>query len=984
MAAVSGTLVAKILLFLWFVFRPPIDCSQLFLLFLDKPPYLYPIYHHKPCHEKGSEASHENGRFGEETEVARVRRYLRNGTEVRMTIVETPTERGTDIEVPLTTPDEAEVAALEIGNTGSVTPEGRDPPDATVIETMRGRTSERSRRVAKVDLDSLLDAEDEMMKTMGFGGFDTTKNKKVEGNIGGTAKINKPRKFRQYMNPSHYSAIMGEEFIGCVVYVDCGNFGNYQGRLSAINLKDMTITLTDAMKNGQKSNKKFVLNSAEVTDLKVLEVAPCVMRANTHTTISNSKSNAESKNGKEDTQRSEKVRNEAKKPQNKEKSRPEQVNGSKKSPEVGKNDGGVAGIMQKLMINPEEKLKEQDKPSYTILKRDPAPTTANVSNVAAVLPTSVIRANAQKKSEKPKDKDVAVAKPNASTKSKSKSPADEISKQKAPVREALSAKSVSPALNSTELGVRIDPHSLISCLSTSVSPGNTTPTTKESKSHSNSVHDQAIHKSASSSSAGNFQQFGEFKKFTDQQKPMPCKLERNNSTRRRGNNNPSGMPLVDFNNGYGHVHRKNRHLDEDVDAKVMDSDFDFAGNLALFTKEEVESEEESGSNEEAPADIRNYRNDENVLGDPTRVTSWTAKMEKNLPVSHNGFVYTRDGRFKVPVLSGEEKQKFIEIVGRHLGFDCFNTLVAERLISLFFKVVKQHSLDVGNVAIIGSKSVNPVLLDRLCVHLANRSIHTSCIGFSVRNPLPGVVTAEPKDVNAAEVVFILDEDVAEKVFLTWLVTLANGKSPAHVITLESERPGCSFVHSLYLQALAESRGKKAAGNGETVRYIADLGVPFNFFKPEAAEALTDTFTHTTMDPGRCMADSVEAILPMAEGDFGFWRVLALSAHDIRSFWHMWLAILLWMTVSYVVIHVVAFLCAVVMLRHHPWMVFLSFPFLAMVLVGPSTFGALTSASIAWTFALANKSITSWHCMFLGCGQTLVVVILSFSRILATL
>ena len=41
---------------------------------------------------------------------------------------------------------------------------------------------------------------------------------------------------------------MGEEFIGCVVYVDCGGFGNYQGRLSAINLKDMTITLTDAMK----------------------------------------------------------------------------------------------------------------------------------------------------------------------------------------------------------------------------------------------------------------------------------------------------------------------------------------------------------------------------------------------------------------------------------------------------------------------------------------------------------------------------------------------------------------------------------------------------------------------------------------------------------------------------------------------------------------------------------------------------------------
>lgn len=39
-----------------------------------------------------------------------------------------------------------------------------------------------------------------MMRKMGFGGFGTTKGKKVEGNIGGMAKVNKPRKYRQYMN----------------------------------------------------------------------------------------------------------------------------------------------------------------------------------------------------------------------------------------------------------------------------------------------------------------------------------------------------------------------------------------------------------------------------------------------------------------------------------------------------------------------------------------------------------------------------------------------------------------------------------------------------------------------------------------------------------------------------------------------------------------------------------------------------------------
>ncbi|KAF1586462.1 UNVERIFIED_CONTAM: U4/U6.U5 small nuclear ribonucleoprotein 27 kDa protein, partial [Eudyptes robustus] len=39
-----------------------------------------------------------------------------------------------------------------------------------------------------------------LMKQMGFAGFDTTKNKKVEGNVGGAAKVHKVRKYRQYMN----------------------------------------------------------------------------------------------------------------------------------------------------------------------------------------------------------------------------------------------------------------------------------------------------------------------------------------------------------------------------------------------------------------------------------------------------------------------------------------------------------------------------------------------------------------------------------------------------------------------------------------------------------------------------------------------------------------------------------------------------------------------------------------------------------------
>ena len=39
-----------------------------------------------------------------------------------------------------------------------------------------------------------------MMKIMGFSGFNTTKNKKVENNDSGAVHTHSKRKYRQYMN----------------------------------------------------------------------------------------------------------------------------------------------------------------------------------------------------------------------------------------------------------------------------------------------------------------------------------------------------------------------------------------------------------------------------------------------------------------------------------------------------------------------------------------------------------------------------------------------------------------------------------------------------------------------------------------------------------------------------------------------------------------------------------------------------------------
>ncbi|VDD93139.1 unnamed protein product [Enterobius vermicularis] len=113
-------------------------------------------------------------------------------------------------------------------------------------------------------------------------------------------------------------------------------------------------------------------------------------------------------------------------------------------------------------------------------------------------------------------------------------------------------------------------------------------------------------------------------------------------------------------------------------------------------------------------------------------------------------------------------------------------------------------------------------------------------------------------------------------------------------------------------------------------------------------------------------------------------VLTLNAEFYVSFLDIWLGILLWMSVSYVIVYLTAVAVSCLALRKHPWFPLFSIPLLAMAFIGPATFGAVTSASIALPLAAANKAITSVQCMFLGCIQTLSLIIISFTKILATL
>jgi len=56
------------------------------------------------------------------------------------------------------------------------------------------------KKLTDQDLIGKSEEEIDMMRVMGFGSFDTTKNKKVDGNNTGAVHVLVKRKYRQYMN----------------------------------------------------------------------------------------------------------------------------------------------------------------------------------------------------------------------------------------------------------------------------------------------------------------------------------------------------------------------------------------------------------------------------------------------------------------------------------------------------------------------------------------------------------------------------------------------------------------------------------------------------------------------------------------------------------------------------------------------------------------------------------------------------------------
>ncbi|KAJ1373755.1 hypothetical protein KIN20_036254 [Parelaphostrongylus tenuis] len=112
--------------------------------------------------------------------------------------------------------------------------------------------------------------------------------------------------------------------------------------------------------------------------------------------------------------------------------------------------------------------------------------------------------------------------------------------------------------------------------------------------------------------------------------------------------------------------------------------------------------------------------------------------------------------------------------------------------------------------------------------------------------------------------------------------------------------------------------------------------------------------------------------------------LALSGSYMTGWFEIAASILLWMAISNIVLYLGAALIALLMMRRHPYVVLFVIPLLAMCVIGPVTVGLTTSAVLAYALSASDKEISPWHCMVLGVFQSMMLVVVSFSKLLGTL
>ncbi|CAI4224310.1 unnamed protein product [Auanema sp. JU1783] len=137
-----------------------------------------------------------------------------------------------------------------------------------------------------------------------------------------------------------------------------------------------------------------------------------------------------------------------------------------------------------------------------------------------------------------------------------------------------------------------------------------------------------------------------------------------------------------------------------------------------------------------------------------------------------------------------------------------------------------------------------------------------------------------------------------------------------------------------------------------------------------------------MDTINATVDTISS-LPRDEG-FTLTSVFHLHNTYFHDWWEITVFIFIWMALSYNLLFLGAALTASIFLRRHTSMLLFVTPLLVLCVVGPLALSTITSMSLAFALSAASQPVSAYVCAFLGVVQTVMVIVVSFSRLLGTL
>ncbi|XP_043920786.1 transmembrane protein 170B [Protopterus annectens] len=117
------------------------------------------------------------------------------------------------------------------------------------------------------------------------------------------------------------------------------------------------------------------------------------------------------------------------------------------------------------------------------------------------------------------------------------------------------------------------------------------------------------------------------------------------------------------------------------------------------------------------------------------------------------------------------------------------------------------------------------------------------------------------------------------------------------------------------------------------------------------------------------------------------KVLSLWANNgtsLEQFTEMWYWVFLWALFSSLVVHGVVGLLMFVNLQRHKQGRLISIVLVSIGFLASVTGGMITSAAVASVYRVAGKTMAPLEALVFGVGQTLLSLVISFSRLLATL